>query len=170
MTISSHGQNSFPAIHVSQEIALFLFEIFFERNYQSNLLFHKGQLIQDYIAGKACNNVVLAIFAFASLFLQPVPGGLYQGVMDITEVSMIDWQVVGMLWGEQASQMALMTADKPSRDLVQTCQVLALFWFAKGESSRTNMHTGNCHSAMGVVQLANLLYGHRSSGFTPITF
>ncbi|KPA36705.1 transcription factor [Fusarium langsethiae] len=67
MTISSHGQNSFPAIHVSQEIALFLFEIFFERNYQSNLLFYKGQLIQDYIAGKACNNVVLAIFAFASL-------------------------------------------------------------------------------------------------------
>ncbi|KAF4995325.1 hypothetical protein FDECE_12816 [Fusarium decemcellulare] len=129
MRVSSFGQHSFPVVDVSREVAFFLFEIFFERHYQSSLLFRKKTFIESYVAGKACSYVVHAIFAFASLFLHPNPGGICRGSLDITEVSLVDWQLIGRLWGEQASQLALMTADKPCLDLVQACQVLALFWY-----------------------------------------
>jgi hypothetical protein len=35
-----------------------------------------------------------------------------------------------------------MNADKPCLPHVQACQILALFWLAKSETRRTNMHTG----------------------------
>jgi hypothetical protein len=35
-----------------------------------------------------------------------------------------------------------MNADKPCLQHVQACQVLGMFWLAKSETRRTNMHTG----------------------------
>jgi hypothetical protein len=52
---------------VPTEVALFLFEIYFERHYQAHLLFRKDDLIEGYKAGNSCRYVILATFAFASL-------------------------------------------------------------------------------------------------------
>ncbi|KAI6750530.1 hypothetical protein HG530_014811 [Fusarium avenaceum] len=115
------------AAKVPMEVALFLFEIYFERHYQAYLLFRKDDLIESYKAGNSCRYVILATFAFASLFLHSVPGGIFQGEIGIAEVSLADWQVIGQKWAEEASQQALMRADEPCLELVQACQVLALF-------------------------------------------
>lgn len=48
-------------------MALYLFEIYFERHYQADLLFLKHQVIADYQTGTACDYVVLAVMAFAAL-------------------------------------------------------------------------------------------------------
>lgn len=63
------SQDTFGTVQVSKEVALFLFEIYFERHYQADLLFRKKQFIDDYTAGKIYNYVVLATFAFASLYV-----------------------------------------------------------------------------------------------------
>jgi hypothetical protein len=81
-------------------------------------------------------------FTSGPRFLHSAPGGIHQGEIGIAEVSLADWQVIGQRWGEEASQQALMRADEPCLELVQACQVLALFWFAKARATRTNMHTG----------------------------
>ncbi|KAI8648315.1 hypothetical protein NCS56_01515800 [Fusarium sp. Ph1] len=146
------SQDTFTTVQVSKEVALFLFEIYFERHYQADFLFRKKQFMEDYTAGKICNYVVLATFAFASLFLPTVPGGVFQGEIDITEVSLADWGVIGQRWAEQAGQQALMKADQPCLALVQTCQVLALFWFAKAEVTRTGMHTAIAYRASRLLQ------------------
>lgn len=67
--------------------------------------------------------------------------GVVSGEIDIVDVSRADWTVIGRNWSEQASQKALMNADKPSLELIQACQILALYWFAKGRITRTDMHT-----------------------------
>ncbi|UZP36669.1 hypothetical protein NXS19_004485 [Fusarium pseudograminearum] len=131
-------QESLAGAQVPMEVALFLFEIYFERHYQAHLLFRKDDLIEGYKAGNSCRYVILATFAFASLFLHSVPGGVFQGEVGITEVSLADWQVIGQRWAEEASQQALMRADEPCLELVQACQVLALFWFAKAPSRLTS--------------------------------
>ncbi|KIL92393.1 hypothetical protein FAVG1_04804 [Fusarium avenaceum] len=125
---TSLHQESLVAAQVPMEVALFLFEIYFERHYQAHLLFRKDDLIESYKAGNSCRYVILATFAFASLFLHSVPGGILQGEIGIAEVSLADWQVIGQRWAEEASQQALMRADEPCLELVQACQVLALFW------------------------------------------
>jgi hypothetical protein len=69
-------------------------------------------------------------------------GGIISGEIDIGDVSRADWRAIGSRWSEQASQQALMNADKPCLELIQACQILALYWFAKAETTRTNMHAG----------------------------
>ncbi|KAI3573528.1 hypothetical protein IWW34DRAFT_855699 [Fusarium oxysporum f. sp. albedinis] len=120
-------QESLADAQVPMEVALFLFEIYLERHYQAHLLFRKDGLIEGYKIGNSCRYVILATFAFASLFLHSVPGGIFQGEVGITQVSLADWQVIGQRWAEEASQQALMRADEPCLELVQACQVLALF-------------------------------------------
>lgn len=148
-------------VEVSREVALFLIEIYFERHYQADLLFHKGDFIRSYKSGRISDQVSRAIFAFASLyvsltcdfalvsllmmtssFLPPVAEGLISGEIDIGDVSQADWRAIGSRWAEKSSQQALMNADKPSLELIQACQILALYWFAKAETVRTNMHSG----------------------------
>lgn len=87
-------------------------------------------------------------------FLAHVPGGLTQGEIGVAEITRADWSVIGGRWAEQASQGALMHADKPCIEHVQACQTLALFWFARSETIRTNMHTGS----LPVVTIAMLSY------------
>lgn len=85
----------------------------------------------------------LAIFLLikVSSFLTPLPGGIISGEIDIGDVSRVDWRAIGSLWSEQASQKALMNADKPCIELIQSCQILGMYWFAKAETIRTDMHT-----------------------------
>ncbi|KAL6414104.1 hypothetical protein AUP68_00620 [Ilyonectria robusta] len=134
--------NSGQGVSLSSEVALFLTEIYFERHYEAEFLFCKQRFIRDYIGGTLPSYVSLAVFAFASLFLAHVPGGLTQGEIGVAEITRADWSVIGGRWAEQASQGALMHADKPCIQHVQACQTLALFWFARSETIRTNMHTG----------------------------
>lgn len=59
----------------------------------------------------------------------------------IADISKVNWAAVALAWAESASQRVLMGADKPSLENIQTCQVLAIFWFSRGETQRTNIHT-----------------------------
>ena len=52
----------------SKEVALFLIEIFFERHYQANLLFHRARFIEDYLALRMPRFISMAVFAFGSLY------------------------------------------------------------------------------------------------------
>lgn len=76
-----------------------------------------------------------------SSFLPPLEGGIISGEIDIGDISRADWRAIGNNWSEQASRQALMNADKPCLELIQACQILALYWFAKAETVRTDMHT-----------------------------
>jgi hypothetical protein len=60
--------------------------------------------------------------------------------------------VIGERWAEQASKSALMNADKPCLPHVQACQILAMFWLAKSETRRTNMHTGTSSTTKSTCQ------------------
>ncbi|KAF4211435.1 hypothetical protein CNMCM5878_002601 [Aspergillus fumigatiaffinis] len=140
-------------VEVSREVALFLIEIYFERHYQADLLFHKRDFIQSYKSGRIADHVSRAIFAFASLFLPSVAGGFISGEIDIGDISRADWRAIGSRWSEQASQQALMNADKPCLELIQACQILALYWFAKAETIRTNMHTAIAYRASRLLHL-----------------
>ncbi|KAJ5249286.1 hypothetical protein N7468_000737 [Penicillium chermesinum] len=57
------------SIEVSREVALFLIEIYFERHYQADLLFHKRDFIRSYKSGRISDQVSRAIFAFASVYV-----------------------------------------------------------------------------------------------------
>ncbi|KAH6884444.1 hypothetical protein B0T10DRAFT_579059 [Thelonectria olida] len=92
-----------------------------------------------------------------SRFLPPLSGGIISGEIDISHISQADWRTIGGYWAEQASQRALMNADKPTLELVQACQILALYWFAKGETIRTNMHTSIAYRASRLLHLHQML-------------
>lgn len=85
--------------------------------------------------------LLVVLLMITSSFLHPMTNGVVSGEIDIVDVSRADWTVIGRNWSEQASQKALMYADKPSLELIQVCQILALYWFAKGKITRTDMHT-----------------------------
>lgn len=51
----------------SREVAIFLFEIYFSRIYNSSLLFHKEKFLLEYTAGSVPDFVALSIFALASM-------------------------------------------------------------------------------------------------------
>ncbi|EED12328.1 hypothetical protein TSTA_003840 [Talaromyces stipitatus ATCC 10500] len=87
-------------------------------------------------------------------FLSPLPGGVVSGEIDIGDISRADWRAIGNHWAEQASQRALIHADKPSIELVQACQVLALYWFATAQTTRTNMHTAIAYRACRLLHLS----------------
>ncbi|KAH7002617.1 hypothetical protein EDB80DRAFT_578829 [Ilyonectria destructans] len=89
-------------------------------------------------------------------FLTHVPGGLTQGEIGVAEITRADWFVIGGRWAEQAGQGALMHADKPCIQHVQACQTLALFWFARSETIRTNMHTGIAHRTCRLLQFGRI--------------
>lgn len=54
-------------VDVAEEVALFLIEIYFERHYQADLLFHKQSFIDDYLSQRLPRCISLAVFAFASM-------------------------------------------------------------------------------------------------------
>ncbi|KAH7064329.1 hypothetical protein BKA63DRAFT_525206 [Paraphoma chrysanthemicola] len=138
--------------HVAEEVALFLIEIYFERHYQADLLFHKQSLIDDYLSQRLPGCISLAVFAFASVFLTHVPGGNTSGNLEISDISSVDWYVVGERWAERAGQIALMKADKPCLEVVQTCQILAMFWLARSKTERTNMHAMIAYRSCRILQ------------------
>lgn len=51
----------------TSELALFLFEIYFERLYNASLLFHKASLVADYIHRRTPKYVSFSIFALATM-------------------------------------------------------------------------------------------------------
>ncbi|KAH7129129.1 hypothetical protein EDB81DRAFT_808764 [Dactylonectria macrodidyma] len=149
---SPANSDNWQGVSLSNEVALLLAEIYFERYYEAELLFHKQRFLRDHDAGKLPSYISLAVFAFASLFLTQVPGGLTEGEIGVSEIARADWSAIGQRWAEQASQGALMHADKPCMENVQACQTLALFWFARSETVRTNMHTGVAHRTCRLLQ------------------
>jgi hypothetical protein len=57
-----------------------------------------------------------------------------------TSYSLAGSQRPGEEWASAASQKALMHCDQPRYEVVQACQTLAMYWFAIGQTDRTNMH------------------------------
>ncbi|KAH7139964.1 hypothetical protein B0J13DRAFT_69292 [Dactylonectria estremocensis] len=157
------ASDNWQGVSLSNEVALLLAEIYFERHYEAELLFHKQRFLQDHDAGTLPSYVSLAVFAFASLFLTHVPGGLAEGEIGVAEIARTDWSAVGQRWAEQASQGALMHADKPCMENVQACQTLALYWFARSETIRTNMHTGIAHRTCRLLQFGQTNQGWQAN-------
>ncbi|KAH7009268.1 uncharacterized protein B0I36DRAFT_378638 [Microdochium trichocladiopsis] len=75
------------------------------------------------------------------------------GKIDILDLSIADWKAISQQWAEKAGGQALGRADRPCLEVVQACQVLAMFWFAKGETKRTNVHTAIAYRASRLLHL-----------------
>lgn len=58
----------------------------------------------------------------------------------IADLHQTDWAAVGQTWAEIASQKALAHADTPYLAHVQALQTTGLFWFAKSQTARAEMH------------------------------
>ncbi|KAL5315282.1 hypothetical protein ACEPPN_016149 [Leptodophora sp. 'Broadleaf-Isolate-01'] len=151
----------------SPEVALFLIDIFFSRLYNASLLFHKATFLSDYHANKVPDFVALSIFALASIFLgasqiHAHQGGDEDGVdLGISMISTSDPYNQGFEWATAASQRVLLQADVPRLETIQACQNLALYWFSRGQTDRTHIHT---HTAYRTARLLNLHIPHSQHG------
>ncbi|CEJ91926.1 hypothetical protein VHEMI07609 [[Torrubiella] hemipterigena] len=126
---------------VSREVAMLLIEIYFQRHYQAALLLDKQRFLTDYSASSDPSFLSLAVFAFASLFLDMSDqASLAKTCITIDNLYQTDWAAVGEQWAELASREALVYADKPSVMHVQALQTTGLFWFAKSQIARAAMH------------------------------
>ncbi|KAK5991691.1 hypothetical protein PT974_07724 [Cladobotryum mycophilum] len=110
------------AVQLSQEVAMFLIDVYFDRHYQAHLLFNKKDFTANFLNHKVPKFVLLSVFAFASLFFDSnLTKSPCRNITPIT-MSGTDWPTVGRQWANQASQMTLMNADKPCLEHVQACQ------------------------------------------------
>jgi hypothetical protein len=78
-------QVSFP----SKELALELIDTYFDHVYNATLLFHRQNLISDYLAGKVPDCVALSIFALAAKYAMFIPTFL-QRLIDILVFFLIE--------------------------------------------------------------------------------
>ena len=53
-----------------------------------------------------------------------------------------DLRALGRQWAIQAGKEVLQDIDQPSFESVQTCEMLALYWFSAGETQRNTMFSG----------------------------
>ena len=53
-----------------------------------------------------------------------------------------DLRILGKQWALWASKQVLRDIDQPTLGSTQICQVLALYWFAVGDSQRSMMFAG----------------------------
>jgi hypothetical protein len=53
-----------------------------------------------------------------------------------------DLRVAGREWAVRAGKEVLQDIDQPSFESVQTCEMLALYWFSAGEPQRNTMFSG----------------------------
>ena len=57
-----------------------------------------------------------------------------------------DLKNLGRRWAIRAGREVLQDIDQPSFESVQTCEVLALYWFSAGETLRNTMFSGKCRA------------------------
>ncbi|KAH7327455.1 hypothetical protein BKA65DRAFT_406309, partial [Rhexocercosporidium sp. MPI-PUGE-AT-0058] len=132
-------------------IGFSLLEIYFERMYNSSLLFHKSTLFGEYMEDKLPNFLVRSIFALSSLMAPP----------ELSTLS--SYHRNGRHWAQAASQEVLSLADQPSLITSQTFLCLTFYWFADGQTDRARIHLTLAYHGC-----CNLIYNQLSkSDFAP---
>jgi hypothetical protein len=126
----------------SDELVMFLVEVYFSRVYNAALLFHKPRFLFELANNAVPQFILLSMFALASVFLYNKNDQNDQNSAASAGIlgSKLDWQRRGAQWAELASQKVLAQADIPSIKTVQACQTLVLYWFACSQTDRANFH------------------------------
>lgn len=75
--------------------------------------------------------------------------------LNTSQIAQNEWADLGERWATYASQTTLMNVDQPCPEHIQACQILALFWFARNQTMRTNMHNGRFIQLHGETQYSN---------------
>jgi hypothetical protein len=146
------------------EVGLLLLEVYFKRIYNATLLFHKPVAFQLYLQHSIPSHLLRAIFAHAAVFLKEVDGSPHRKYIKIFPMQTLyakSWS-----WARAASLEALAYADEPSAIKVQTLQVLQLYYFSQGESTRAIIHASLAYK-MSQVLGYHRLYEDVASPLTP---
>jgi hypothetical protein len=56
--------------------------------------------------------------------------------------SLGDLRTASRQWALEAGRTALQHMDQPTLYMIQTCQMLSLYWFSQGDSRRNDMFSG----------------------------
>jgi hypothetical protein len=70
-----------------------------------------------------------------------------------------DLHSLGLKWATCAGREVLQDMDQPCLASIQTCQVLALFWFSVGQSQRNTMFSGQLRVLPGRILISCLWLG-----------
>ena len=69
-----------------------------------------------------------------------------------------DLKDLGRRWAICAGREVLRDIDQPSFESVQTCEVLALYWFSAGETLRNTMFSGKYQAiVVGAAAVTHIL-------------
>ena len=63
-----------------------------------------------------------------------------------------DLKALGRQWAVRAGKEVLQDIDQPLFESVQTCEMLALYWFSSGDSQRNTMFSGEISSMQGYAE------------------
>lgn len=129
----------------SPPVRKLLEEIFFTYIFNSALTIHEGHFTQSQAAGLTPTFLSLAVYAIASNFLAPASRLAQQSLIDLESLG--DIPTLGRSWAELAGRLCLQDIDQPTLAHAQTCQILGLYWFSRGESSRNSMLSGIAYRA-----------------------
>ena len=134
----------------------FLIDVYFTHMYNAWLLFHRPTLLENIDAGLVLPHVLVSIYATATVYVpflllcpQPniersfLPAGSPLARSNASLLhSLGDLKILGQKWATQAGREALPEVVDPTIQSIQTCQVLALFWFSIGHSRTNTMYSG----------------------------
>ncbi|KAG9240843.1 hypothetical protein BJ878DRAFT_523870 [Calycina marina] len=142
---STDSHNDLP-----RPLHLFLVETYFKHMYNAWLLFHEPTFIDDVDAGRVPLYVLLSIYATATVFIksQSTTGSNAKFIEPLGNIC-----ARGQEWASQSGIEVLKNIDQPCLASVQACEVLALYWFAVGQSQRNTMMSGIAYKAACVLKL-----------------
>jgi hypothetical protein len=141
---------------LSRTLKQFLIDVYFTHMYNAWLLFHRPTLTADIEVGLVPAHVLVSIYATATMYVRPpclctfqtnkfrfLPCGSPLARKNASLLhSLGDLQSLGQQWATQAGKEALPEVVDPTIASIQTCQVLALFWFSVGHSRSNTMFSG----------------------------
>ncbi|KAI9719362.1 MAG: hypothetical protein M1828_006263 [Chrysothrix sp. TS-e1954] len=121
----------------STEIGLLLLEVYFKRVYDANLLFHKTMAFKLYTQQGIPDYLLRAIFAHAANFLKETDSsyGRHIPILRVQSVFEKSWA-----WARASSREVLSHVDEPNILMIQSLQVLQLYYFSRGDSQRSTIH------------------------------
>ncbi|QKX63129.1 uncharacterized protein TRUGW13939_10297 [Talaromyces rugulosus] len=129
-----------PELHISDAAKKLLQDTYFACAFNSSLTIHLPTFEQAIEQGTVPKHTLLAMYALAANFLvsSSSRGRKHYAVMR----GLDNLGAVSETWALKAGKMALQEADQPTLYMIQTCQILSLYWFSKGDPRRNTMFSG----------------------------
>ncbi|KAA8651883.1 fungal specific transcription factor domain-containing protein [Aspergillus tanneri] len=138
MNIDEESHDSAPL--PPQHLGHYLFNTLFSHYRPASLILNESETLQDYTEGKLPYALTAAIFALATRLLDDAQDVSNSGTLTgpMTQLKIVCSRAD--TWAHLADELTLMWAHLPSLRTVQTCEILATYWFAVGQVAKAKMH------------------------------